>query len=94
MLNFTHVDGATPAHLVLYTLSTCGWCKKTKALLSELGIGYDYLDVDLLSNEESGEATEEIKKWNPACSFPTIVVNDADCITGFQEDKIRSIAGK
>ena len=32
---------------------------------------------------------EELKKWNPRCSFPTIVINDSKCIVGFKEDDIK-----
>ena len=27
---------------MLYALSTCQWCHKTKVLLEELGIAFDY----------------------------------------------------
>jgi glutaredoxin-like protein NrdH len=30
-----------------------------------------------------------VRKWNPACSFPTIVIDDKKCIVGFKEDEIR-----
>lgn len=94
MPDFMHVEGDKPAKLVLYTLSTCGWCKKAKALLKELGVAYDYIDLDLLDEKDSLAAREEMEKWNPKCSFPTIVVDGNRCVIGFQEDKIRSIAGK
>lgn len=94
MLQLKHQDGETPVRIVLYTLSTCGWCRKTKALLQELGIGYDYIDVDLLQGEERTAAKEEIAKWNENCSFPTMVVNDSECIVGFKEAKVREVVGK
>ena len=84
-----HVDGKEASKVMLYTLSTCVWCKKTKALLKELGVAYDYIDVDLLSGSEEDEVVKEIKKHNPDCSFPTLVINDSQCIVGFKEDEIR-----
>jgi glutaredoxin-like protein NrdH len=85
----THVSGKNAGHLVLYALSTCPWCKKTKQLLNDLGVEYDYADVDLLTAEEKDEAISIVKKWNPRSSFPTLVLNDSLCIVGFEEDKIR-----
>lgn len=85
----THVPGKNTGHLVLYALSTCPWCKKTKKLLDDLGVEYEYSDVDLLTGSEKDEAINVIKKWNPRSSFPTLVVNDSLCIVGFEEDKIR-----
>jgi glutaredoxin len=84
-----HESGTKKGDVILYALSTCQWCRKTKDLLSELGIDYYYIDVDLAIGDDQKELTEEIKKFNPACSFPTMVINERDTIIGFDEDKIR-----
>ena len=84
-----HVAGKKKAKIMLYALSTCGWCKKTKALLNELGVEYDYTDVDLLKGEEQAAAVKEIMKFNPETNFPTMVINSQKCIVGFKEDDIR-----
>ena len=84
-----HVDGKEASKVMLYTLSTCVWCKRTKALLKDLGVAYDYIDVDLLTGDEEEAVVKEIKKHNPDCSFPTLVINDSQCIVGFKEDEIR-----
>ena len=78
--------------MVLYALSTCIWCKKTKKLLDDLKIEYHYTFVDLLEGEANAYAKNEIRKWNPQCSFPTLVINEEKCITGFDEKKIRELA--
>lgn len=84
-----HASGIKKGDVILYTLSTCQWCRKTKDLLNELGIDYYYVDVDLVIGDGQKELTEEIKKFNPAVSFPTMVINERDAIVGFDEDKIR-----
>ncbi len=86
-----HVEGDTRFNLFLYTLSTCIWCKKTKALLNELKVRYDYIDVDLLDEREKDTALEELKKWNPRCTFPSLVVNNKECIIGYDEKRIREV---
>jgi len=88
-----HVDGSDKGNIIIYTLSTCVWCKKTKALLQDLGVGYDYVDVDILKGEERQKTIQEIKRWNPSCSFPSIVINGEKCIVGYDEKKIREAAG-
>jgi glutaredoxin-like protein NrdH len=88
-----HVDGEVKGKVMLYALSTCGWCKKTKELLNKLGVAYDYVYVDLLRGREQDEAIEEITKFNRACSFPTLVIDDQKCIVGFKEDEIREVLG-
>ncbi len=84
-----HVPGKNAGQIMLYALSTCGWCKKTRNLLESLGVEYDYEYVDLLSGDEKEETMKAVEKWNPACSFPTLVLNNNKCIVGFQEDAIR-----
>ena len=84
-----HVAGKKKGKIMLYALSTCGWCKKTKALLNELGVEYDYTDVDLLKGEEQAATIKEIMKFNPECNFPTLVINSQKCIVGYKEDDIR-----
>jgi glutaredoxin-like protein NrdH len=92
-MDMKHVDGKRPRQLVLYTLSTCIWCKKTKELLHNMDIGYDYVDVDMLVQEEKDKAMEEIKRFNPRCSFPSLVVDGNDCIVGYDEQKIKGVVG-
>ncbi len=88
-MKIEHVPGKNAGKIMLYALSTCGWCKKTKVLLKELDVGYDYADVDLLNAKEKESALDEVRKWNPACSFPSMVIDDTKCIVGFNEPKIR-----
>ena len=88
-MNIEHVAGRNAGKVMLYALSTCGWCRKTKQLLSDMGVAYDFVDVDLLQGSEREETIETVKKWNPACSFPTLVINENKCIVGFDESNIR-----
>ena len=84
-----HVEGKNKGNVILFALSTCGWCKKTRLLLEELGIEFSYIYVDLLTGDERSETINEVQKWNPQLSFPTIVINDEDVIAGFKEEEIR-----
>jgi glutaredoxin-like protein NrdH len=84
-----HVPGKKKGNVVLYALSTCGWCAKTRNLLKELGVEYSYEYVDLLDGEDQDKVMNTVKKWNPACSFPTMVINNNKCVIGFKEDEIR-----
>ncbi len=88
-MKFEHVTGKNAGKLTLFALSTCIWCKKTKDLLNNLGVEYDYVFVDLLKADEKDEAIKAIERWNPDCSFPTLVINDNKCIVGFKEQEIR-----
>jgi len=89
-MELEHVDGENKGNIILFALSTCGWCKKTRMLIEDLGVEYDYIYVDLTSGDEREEAVEALKQYNPDISFPTMVINDSDTIIGFEEDKIKT----
>lgn len=78
--------------IFLYALSTCGWCRKTKALLRENGVDFEFVDVDLVVGEERERVREELGKYNPRRSFPTLRVGD-EVIVGFDKDKILQAIG-
>lgn len=84
-----HVSGKNAGRLMLYALSTCVWCKKTKALLDSLGVEYNFEYVDLLQGAEKEKARAEIKRWNPSLNYPTLIINNKKCIVGFKEDEIK-----
>jgi len=83
------VEGRDAGEFFLYALSTCIWCRKTKAFLEESGISYSYIFVDELEGEDKVAIKDEIKKWNPSCSYPTLVVNNEKCIVGFDAEAIK-----
>ena len=60
------VKGKNCGKIIIYALSTCGWCKRTKELLSSLGVEYSYIDVDLLEGDDRRKAADEILIFIPA----------------------------
>ena len=84
-----HITGNNKGKVVMYGLSTCVWCKKTRQLLTDLGVDFDYVYVDLLSGNEEESAIREVKRFNPSVSFPTVIINDERAILGFDEQAIR-----
>ncbi len=89
-----HFSGEQQKHTVLlYALSTCIWCRKTRQLLEEAQVSFDYIYLDLLEGEERHAAEQEVRRWNPAKSFPTMVIDDIESIVGFKPDVIRERLG-
>ena len=72
----------------LYALSTCIHCRDTKIFLDKCGIDYECIHIDKLDGEERRTLIEEIKKTNPSCSFPMLLVGDK-VIIGFKKEEIR-----
>jgi glutaredoxin-like protein NrdH len=87
-MKMEHVPGRMKGKITLYALSTCGWCKRTRELLQELGVDHSYVYVDLLPPDEMEQALKEVEQYNPRGSFPTLVIGDK-VIVGFREQEIR-----
>ena len=76
-----------------YGLSTCVWCKRTREFLEQHDVAFDFVYVDLLKGEERQEAVEQVREWNRAASFPTVVVDNEQCVVGFKPDEIKEALG-
>lgn len=76
----------------LFSLSTCSHCKSTKRLLDECTVKYQFTDVDMLDGVERQAMLDDIKEFNPRCTFPTIVIGDK-VIIGYHEDEIKRALG-
>ena len=88
------VAGPRAEHnIVFYGLSTCIWCKRTRKLLEEQGVAFDYVYVDLLEGQERKEVLDQVRRWNPATSFPTVVIDDSQCVVGYKPETIKEVLG-
>jgi len=86
------VQGKNGKHKVLiYTISTCAWCKKTKKFLSDNDIEYEYIDIDLCKEVDQEKIRKDIRNRGEVVAFPTMVVDDKILITGFLTDKIKEV---
>lgn len=76
----------------VFSLSTCSHCKTVKKFLSDCTVKYEFVDVDLLEGDERKAILEDVKKFNPRCSFPTIIIG-TEVIVGFKEKAIKEALG-
>ncbi|MFQ3574398.1 MAG: glutaredoxin family protein [Thermodesulfovibrionales bacterium] len=76
--------------IVFYSLSTCPSCKKAKKLMDANNIVYEYIEVDKLPQNEQNFLCNEIKRFNPDLTFPTIVVSNV--IVGYSDDMLNDIS--
>jgi glutaredoxin-like protein NrdH len=89
-MDIVKVTGRNSKHKVfLYTLSTCVWCKMTKQFLKDNNIQFDYVDVDLCTEEDKNKIRKEIQNKGGALSYPTTIVDDKAVIMGFRKDLLK-----
>jgi len=82
----------TEKEVKVFSLSTCSHCKSTKKLLNDCTVKYDFVDVDLLEGDERKAILEDVRKFNPKCSFPTVIIGDK-VIVGYKEKQIKEALG-
>jgi glutaredoxin len=93
-MQVTKVSGKKSDHKVtLYALSTCVWCKLTKQFLSENGVTYEFVDVDLLDDKDKSKVHENITSKGGSLSYPTTIIDDKTVITGFRKDELKEALG-
>jgi glutaredoxin len=82
----------TNPEVKIFSLSTCSHCRATKKFIDDCTIKYEFIDVDLLKGDERKAIIEDVKKFNPRCSFPTIIIGEK-VIVGFKEKEIKEALG-
>ncbi|MDH7486839.1 MAG: glutaredoxin family protein [Anaerolineae bacterium] len=79
--------------VTFYGLSTCGWCRRTKRFLDAHGVDYELIYVDLLTGAERQRIMNEVSRWNPRLTFPTVVVDGKLTVIGYSEERLREALG-
>ena len=78
--------------ITLYSLTTCVFCQAIKKMLDDLEITFQCIQADELPEVEKSSVLKELRKVNPKCSFPTVVVDDA-VIVGYKIQEIKETIG-
>lgn len=89
-MDIVKVPGKNNKHKVLmYALSTCAWCKKTKQFLKDNGVEFEYVDVDLCDRADRKKVHDDIESRGGDLAYPTLIVDNKTLIIGLHEDTIR-----
>jgi len=79
--------------VLFYGLSTCIWCKRTRQFLESNDVAFEVVYVDLLQGAEREAVVEQVRRWNPSVSFPTLVIDNRRCIIGYRPEEIQEALG-
>ena len=72
-MNAVKVPGKNRKHkVILYALSTCMWCQLTKKFLKDSGVAYEYIDVDLCSDEDKKKIGKDILSKGGRPEYPIL----------------------
>jgi glutaredoxin len=83
--DFSHLDDVSEPTIAFYTTSWCGWCRKSRELLDQLGARYHERDV-----EQDAAAAVEKDTIAPESGVPVIAFGET-VLTGYTERGIRGL---
>lgn len=81
-----------PEEIILYTLSTCPWCRKSKKYLTERDITFENIDYDLADEETKEIIRNVIEESGERLAFPFLKIGDK-CISGYNPKKYAEMLG-
>ncbi len=87
------VDGENDSHeWTIFTLSTCGWCKKCKQYLNDKNIKYRYVDIDKIDPSEKSKVLAYLREnYKPErISYPFVVCDDK-FVVGYDPTKYEKL---
>lgn len=87
------VDGsvATDENVLIFTLSTCQWCKRCKRYLNDKDVKYRYIDVDKIDSAKKAKLIEYLRdNYQSRISYPFLVC-DKGHVVGYDPEKYDEI---
>ena len=77
--------------IMMFTLSTCQWCKKGKRWLKDREVKYRYVDVDKIQYSQKAQIIEYLREnYQSRISYPFMVCDD-DYVTGYDPGKYEEL---
>lgn len=86
-LQYTFVDGdKKEKKIVVYALSTCGFCKRAMQFLNTNKYAYHYIHLDLIDIQVKNQIKKELAdQYHENVAFPYAVLDDTETLVGFVE---------
>ena len=72
--------------VMMYTQSTCPWCKKAKKYFTKKGIPFDFIDYDIATDEQKAMIRKEMSERNVTLAFPYVRIGEK-AVVGYDPDK-------
>ncbi len=78
-------------NIIIFSLSTCMWCKKCKRFLDERNMKYRYIDLDKIDPKDKKKIIEYLKStYESRISYPFLVC-EKGFVVGFNPDKYKKL---
>ena len=75
--------------VVIYSLSTCPWCRKTKSYFDERNVAYDNTDYDLVDTDVQARVEKDMRDLE-AGGFPVVKIG-RDVVVGYRPERYEEL---
>lgn len=80
-------EKANNENILIFTLSTCMWCKKCKTFLNDRDMKYKYIDVDKIDHQDKSKILDHLRsKYQERISYPFLIC-DKGHVVGYNPNK-------
>jgi len=79
--------------VVLYTLSTCPWCRKTKQWFADNQVPFELVEVDQLHGDEQDAAAEKAYQLSGGRRYPVVAIN-GEVVSGYNPGRYLELLKK
>jgi len=88
-LEYVHQEGTKRDHsVVVYALSTCGFCRRALGFLKNNDVDFRYVYIDNLPSEVKQTVKQELReRYRIKELFPTLILDEDKAITGFDREE-------
>jgi len=77
--------------ILVFTLSTCQWCKKCKRYLKDKDMKYRFIDVDKIDPQDKAKIIKYLREhYDERISYPFLVC-EKGVVVGYNPEKYRKI---
>lgn len=76
--------------VIVYGLSTCPWCRKTKQYFIDMQTNFDYINYDLANEEEQSKIMQDMKGLGGGNAFPFVKIGE-DVVIGYNPEKFSTL---
>lgn len=90
----TKVDGRNDSKdMVVFTLSTCQWCKKFKRYMKDHDVAFRYVDVDQIDPGEKAQILKFLRNnFDNRVSYPFLIC-DGEAVVGYNPNRYDELLG-
>ena len=78
--------------VIVYALSTCPWCRKTKQFLKDNKIAFEFVDYDLAKEKEQEKILSEMKRLGGGSSSPFVIIGK-EVVEGYDPERLSELLG-